>query len=320
MSEDKNKPTIAISACVLGDPVRYNGGHSEDRWITRQLSKYVNFKSFCPEVTMGLGTPREEIQLYYKKDDRKNVFLRSKSDSKDLTELAQNAYKEIDKDLENSTINGFVMMRKSPSCGHYNVKTVSEDDSGPVVHSQGLYASYLESRHPETPFIDSGKIKNTHLREQFIKNVFAHHRLLNVESNITSLQLFHQRYKYIIMEHSHSNVSKLGQIAANSNNRVFGEVYKEYKTLFLATLIIEPNVNTRSNVFLHLMGYLKKQLSADEKEEILNLFDEYKEGIHSIAVPINLLKIYIKTYNVEYLVDQYYFNPYPKEIKLLKDI
>jgi uncharacterized protein YbgA (DUF1722 family)/uncharacterized protein YbbK (DUF523 family) len=320
MIGDDSKPTIAISGCLLGEPVRYNRGHSEDQWITRNLSKFVNFKSFCPEVSMGLGTPRDEIQLYYKGSDKNKLFLRSKSDKSDLTDLAHKTFKEIDKDLDDSIINGFIMMRKSPSCGHYNVKTVSEYDSGPVTHNQGIFASHLEAKNPESPFIDSGKLKNTQLREQFIKTVFAHHRLLRIKKDISSLQLFHQRYKYIIMEHSHSKVSKLGQLAANSTNLDFNQVYAKYKTLFFETFSIEPTIKTRSNVFLHLMGYLKKQLSSDEKDEILNLFEEYKKGIHSIAVPVSLLKIYIKTYNIEYLVDQYYFNPYPKEIKLLKDI
>jgi uncharacterized protein YbgA (DUF1722 family)/uncharacterized protein YbbK (DUF523 family) len=320
MKKDDSKPTIAISACLLGDPVRYNGGHSEDKWITRQLSKYVNFKSFCPEVSMGLGTPREEIQLYYKNDNRKKTYLRSKIDKVDLTEKAEVSYSEIEKDLKENPIDGFVMMRKSPSCGQYNVKTVSEDDSGPVLRNQGLFASHLEKCFPDGPFIDSGKLKNFILREQFIKNVFAHHRLLNIERKISELQKFHLQYKYIIMEHSHENVSALGQLAANSHKEGFEKIFMTYKSLFLKTLSIMPTVQTRTNVFLHLMGYLKKQLSSDEKNEILNLFDDYKHGFHSIAVPINLLKIYMKTYNIEYLLDQYYFDPYPKEIKLLKDL
>lgn len=314
------KPTIAVSACLLGQPVRYNGEHSGFHWIINTLGRFANLVPFCPEMEMGLGTPRDEIQLYYKGSDRKKLYLRSKKTGEDLTDQAYQAYHKILERLREQKVDGVIFMKNSPTCGLNRAKVVSEDGSGPVIHKNGLFSTFLLDHYKDLPAIDSGPLHGIDFRERFIKKVFAHFRLSEIECSTAGLQKFHQQYKYIIMEHSHQAVSQLGKIAANNEKKEFEDIYNDYKSLFFTTLSKEAKNSTRTNVFFHLLGYLKKHLKAEEKKEIIDVFSEYRKGIHNYSVPLNLLKIYVRNHGIDYLRNQYYFSPYPSELRIQKEI
>jgi len=265
----KTKPLIGISGCLLGQAVRYNKGNTHDKWITNELSKYVDFYPICPEVEMGLGTPREEIHLYYTEQDKKEIKLRSKFTRKELTSLANETYEKMNKKSDEAQIDGYILMKKSPSCGLGNVKTVSEDEKGNVKLLPGLYANNLERRYPDIPKQDSGRMKNDLLREQFIQTVYAHYRFSQLDGSMKSLRDFQKKYKYILMEHSQNKMRQLGGMAANLEN-------------------------------------------------LLAVLRDYKAGLSGYMIPVNLISFFIKKNKVEYLMEQYYFDPYPKELKLSK--
>jgi len=316
---DKNKkPLIGISACLLGEPVRYNKGNTADKWIIRELSKFVDFHPLCPEVAMGLGTPREEINLYYTGSG--DIRLRSKYSKRELTETAKSTYKKMNGDLKLRELDGFILMRKSPSCGLGNVKTVSEDEQGPIKRSKGLLAHNLEKEFPVTPKIDSGRLKNIELRENFIKNVYAHFRFKQVATGKMSLQSFHMKYKYTLMDHCQDSLRELGRIVANHEGKNEVAVHEEYRIKFFNTLAIQTSISNRTNTLQHLMGYLKKNINGSEKTEILKSIEQYKESLQSYMVPFNILYFLIKKYNISYLLDQYIFAPYPIELKLHKGL
>ena len=316
----KAKPKIGVSACLLGEPVRYNRGHTQDKWLLRELGKYVDFYPFCPEVEMGLGVPREEIHLYYKGDDTENLNLRSKFSREDLTDKAQKTYHRMNEFMDREHLDGIVLMKKSPSCGIGNVKTVSEDETGPVKLLRGLYANNIVNRYPDLPKVDSGRFKNPILREHFVKQVFAHYRFSLLPHEISKLQDFHKRYKYILMEHDQDALRELGRICANNAQDRIDHVFKNYKSLFFQTLETQASINNRTNTLYHIMGYVKKNLSSEEKKDVIDLIEEFKNGIHNYMVPLKLLRFFIDKYDVEYLQNHYYFAPYPKELKLHKDI
>jgi uncharacterized protein YbgA (DUF1722 family)/uncharacterized protein YbbK (DUF523 family) len=314
----KERPRIGVSACLLGESVRYNNSHTQDKWLTRELKKYIDLVPFCPEVEMGLGVPREEISLYY--DEKKEFGLVTKKTGKDLTKKALSTYKSMNKKLYGEDLDGLILMRKSPSCGISNVKTISKDGEGPVKLMQGLFAKNLVEEFPAVPKIDSGRSKNLELREHFIKNVFAHYRFRNVEHNTASLQDFHKKYKYILMDHSQSALKKLGKIVANSDKRPPAEIHTEYKELFFKTLSRNASVKNRINTMMHIMGYFKKDLDSKDKKHVLDLLADYREGHVSYMAPRALFAYFVKKYDVSYLQDHYYFNPYPKELKLEKEL
>jgi uncharacterized protein YbbK (DUF523 family) len=221
----KERPLVAISACLLGSPVRHDSNHCKEEWIVEELSKFVDFYPLCPEMEMGLGTPREEIHLYYDEGDKSHIKLRTKNSKVELSSQALNTFEVMNKGLNTVKIDGFILTRKSPSCGLSHVKTINSDKPQEVIHSQGLFAKNICEKYPSIPKIDNGRMRNFELREHFIKSVFAHFRFNNLSANIDSLQDFHKRYKYILMEHSPSELQKLGRISANSSKLSFDEVH-----------------------------------------------------------------------------------------------
>lgn len=316
----KEKPLIGISACLLGEVVRYNKGNKEDQWLTKELGKYIDFYPFCPEVEMGLGVPREEIHLVYSEKDKNDIRLKSKFSKVDLTDLAKSTFTHMNERMNKVDLDGIILMRKSPSCGLNNIKTVRDDEKGPVRMLQGLYAANIEKNYPLIPTEDNGRIKGSLLRELFVKNVFAHFRLHQIKDSISELQDFHRRYKYILMEHSQAGLKSLGKIVANHEKKPFKDILKEYEILFHTIMNKKPSIKNRFNTLMHIMGYFKEFLTKEEKSHILELLNDYKNDHETYMVPLNLLKFFVKKYKVDYLKDHYYFNPYPKELKIHKTI
>lgn len=316
---NKIRPLIGISACLLGNPVRYNSSHCKEEWIMEELANFVDFFPLCPEQEMGLGTPREEIHLYYQ-NDKNDIRLRSKKTLIDLTDLAQKTYQELNASTNAKKLDGFILTRKSPSCGLDNVKTVKHDDPTQVVPREGLYAKNVMTHFPAIPKIDSGRIKNKELREQYITNLFAHFNFNNLEIKTSALQDFHKKYKYILMEHSSTNLKKLGLIAANSDNKEIDEVFVKYYELFFETLKILPTVKNRINTLTHIMGYFKTDLESFEKQEILSMFEEYRNDIISYNTVKRFFQYLMTKHKKDYLKEQILFYPYPKELKIQKYI
>ncbi|WP_290733106.1 DUF523 and DUF1722 domain-containing protein [Halobacteriovorax sp. JY17] len=314
------KPNIAISSCLLGNLVRYDKNHCQDKWIIQELSKFVNFVPVCPEMEMGLGAPREEIHLYFNKEDKENIKLRKKFEGTDLTGLALETYSRMNATLSNKSIDGFILTKKSPSCGLDNVKTIQLDDSKVVTRSTGLFAKNVLSNFPSVPTIDSGRMINKVLRENFIKSVYAHYRLRNTERTPAEFQQFHQKYKYILMDHSPKELKRLGQIVANAKKNDIEESFQEYRTLLFKTFNKEATTGRRFNTLQHLMGYFKKYLTAKEKSEIVSLLEDFKNGIINHIVLLKFFDLLTKKYELSYLNGQYYFMPYPKELKLAKEV
>ena len=261
----KERPLIAISACLLGSPIRYDSNHCREEWIIDELSKFVDFYPLCPEMEMGLGTPREEIHLYYDEGDKTNIKLRSKFTKTELLPLAEKTYETMTGQMAKVKIDGFILTKKSPSCGLSHVKTVNGENPKEVIHTQGLFAKNICEKYPSAPKIDNGRIRNVELREHFIKGVFAHFRFGQLEKNISSLQDFHKKYKYITMEHSPSSLQKLGQLVSNVDKLSNDELYEKYYQQFFETLKIEATLKKRYNTLMHLFGYFKKRFRARRK-------------------------------------------------------
>ncbi|MEH0860925.1 MULTISPECIES: DUF523 and DUF1722 domain-containing protein [Halobacteriovorax] len=316
----RQKPLIAISSCLLGENIRYNGGHCRENWIYSELSKFVDFHPVCPELAMGLGVPREEIHLFRTTRKDNEVKLRSKFTKEELTQTAYITYESIEDDLKNLDIDGHIFTRKSPTCGPDNVKTITLDDPNYVNKSTGLYAGFIMDQFPNLPYIDNGRIKNIELRENFVKKIFSHFRFKQLNGTMRDLQLFHQMHKYAIMEHNQENMRTLGRIAANHEGLSAQKVYQIYFKLFMETISILPTRKNRLNACYHVFGYFKNDLGAGEKKALLNLMEDYQNGVSNYLTINSFLNVLTEAHQKAYLQDQYIFEPYPKELKLLKDI
>lgn len=311
--EDKIK--IGISRCLLGEKVRYDGGHKWDRFITDTLSNYVEFVPVCPEVEFGLGVPREAMHLEGNPADPRLVTIRTKTDH---TEGMKNWALRRLEELEDEGLCGFIFKSGSPSSGLERVK-IYGDKGEPVKTGVGIFARKFMSRFPLLPVEDEGRLHEPQLRENFIERIFALKRWREVvtqKAALKSLIDFHTSHKFLILSHSRKHYQQMGQLVARSDALPLKERLAAYQALFLEALRIKTTLKKHTDVLRHMMGFFKKDLSADEKQELLEVIEHYKQGLVPLIMPVTLLRHYVRKTNQLYLKDQWYLEPHPLELKL----
>lgn len=310
------KPQILISSCILGNNVRYDGANKLDTWVATKLSQYFILKGVCPEMQMGLGVPREPVNLVQKSaGDIRMISLKTKIDH---TENALQVSKSIiQNDLEN--VSGAILQKKSPSCGVERVKLYNENNDVMLTSktnpNRGIFAKTLLENCPMLPIIDSGRLFDDNEKENFLRRVVCYHRFHLLDGKIKSLQDFHARYKFVIMEHSQEAMRQLGNIAANSKNTPADEVYKVYSQLLFLTMQKIPTSKSRTNVYFHLIGFFKNELEKTEKEIIHQMITDYNKGILPYVVPLKMLEFLISKHQQYYLKNHYFLDQFPKELR-----
>ncbi len=311
----ENGIKLGISACLLGQEVRFDGGHKHDRFITETLGKFVEFVPVCPEVEYGLGIPRESLRLVGNADAPRLVTTRTHVDHTDgMTQWARNRAMELEKE----GLCGFVFKSKSPSSGMERVR-VYDDHGMPSNKGVGLFARAFMDHFPLLPVEEDGRLHDPLLRENFIERLFTMKRwreLLQDKPAIGRLVEFHTRHKLLMMAHSPKHYREMGKLVADAKKHPLTELYATYETLLLEGLKLKASVAKNSNVLTHLMGYFKKDLSKDEKAELLEIFDSYRRGYVPLIVPITLINHYVRKYGQPYLKEQFYLQPHPLELKL----
>ena len=300
---------------MLGDIVRYDGGHQWDRFITDTLGIYVEFVPVCPEVECGLGVPREAMHLIGDPQNPRLVTIRSKIDHTD--KMKTYAYQRIS-ELEKEDLCGFIFKSGSPSSGMERVKVYGHKGE-PVKTGVGLFAGEFISRFPLLPVEDEGRLHDPQLRENFIERIFALKGWREVtaqKAGLKPLTDFHTSHKFLILSHSRKHYQQMGQLVARSEPIPLKERFDTYQDLFLEALRIKTTPKKHTDVLLHMMGFFKKELSPDEKQELLEIVEHYKNGLIPLVVPITLILHYVRKYDQPYLKNQYYLEPHPLELKL----
>ena len=311
--EDKIK--IGISRCLLGDNVRYDGGHKWDRFITDTLGIYLEFVPVCPEVECGLGVPREAMHLIGDPQNPRLVTIRTKIDHTDkMKTYAQQRTAELAKE----DLCGFIFKSGSPSSGLERVK-VYRDKGEPVKKGVGLFAREFMARFPLLPVEDEGRLHDPQLRENFIERIFALKKWREVRAQKAGLKPlidFHTSHKFLILSHSRKHYQQMGQLVARTDSLTLKERLDRYQALLLEALRIKSTPKKHSDVLLHMMGFFKKDLSSAEKRELLEIIDRFKKGLIPLIVPTTLLLHFVCKYNQPYLKNQVYLEPHPLELKL----
>jgi uncharacterized protein YbgA (DUF1722 family)/uncharacterized protein YbbK (DUF523 family) len=306
---------IGVSSCLLGNNVRYDGGHRHDRYITDTLGRYFAWLPVCPEAECGLGIPREAMRLVGTLEYPRLVTIRT---GVDHTDRMTAWIKEKLRELEKENLCGFIFKSKSPSSGIGGVKIYTPSGM-PDRKGVGLFGGAFMKRFPLLPVIDEGRLHDPVLRENFIERVFVYRRwqeLLRTGGGIRSLIGFHSDHKLLIMSHSQKHTSALGRLAAGSGHLDEDALFTEYVTRLMEGLRLIATAKKHTNVLLHIAGYFKKQLSKDEKQELLEVIETYHKGLLPLIVPIVLLKHYIRKFGNPYLERQVYLNPHPMELML----
>jgi uncharacterized protein YbgA (DUF1722 family)/uncharacterized protein YbbK (DUF523 family) len=311
------KIRLGISACLLGESVRFDGGHKLDRFITDTLGKYVEFVPVCPEVECGLGVPREAMRLVGDPAAPRLMTVRTKVDLTDR--LAAWARKRV-QELEQENLCGFIFKSKSPSSGMERVKVYSDPPQGaPVTRGVGLFARAFMEHFPLLPVEDEGRLHDPVLRENFIERLFVWQRwreLLTAGPTLGGLVAFHTRHKLLILSHSPRHYRELGKLVARGKGLPVQELHHHYQSQLMEALRLKTTPKKNTNVLHHLMGYFKKDLSPDEKQELLEIIDYYHQGSVPLVVPVTLINHYVRKYRQPYLQEQFYLHPHPVELQL----
>ncbi len=309
------KIRLGISSCLLGEHVRYDGGHKLDRFLTETLGQYVEYVPVCPEVECGLPVPRESMHLQGIPESPRLVTSRTKQDMTDP--VVQWARKRV-AELEKEDLCGFIFKSNSPSSGMEHVRVYNERGV-PVKKGVGMFARIFIEHFPLLPVEDEGRLHDPKLRENFIERIFTLKRWRETSAqkeNRGSLVDFHTRHKLLILSHSPKYYQIMGKLVARARDLPPKELYQRYQTLLMEALFLKTTPKKNSNVLLHMMGYFKERLSPDEKQELLEIIDQYRQEYIPLIVPVTIISHYVRKYDQPYLKQQVYLNPHPMELQL----
>jgi uncharacterized protein YbgA (DUF1722 family)/uncharacterized protein YbbK (DUF523 family) len=306
---------MGVSACLLGQQVRYDGGHKHDRYITDILGEYLEFVAVCPEVEAGFSIPRETFRLVGDPENPRLVTTRSNVDHTER--MLAWAEKRV-AELEKENLCGFIFKSDSPNSGLsrvkvYNAKGMAEKKG------VGLFARAFTQHFPLLPVEEEGRLNDAKLRETFIEQIFTLKRWRETMAcgrSMKNLVEFHTRHKLLVLSHSPAHAKRMGKLVAEGKQMPIGEVYTQYEGLLIETLRLKTTVKKNMNVLEHILGYFKAQLSADEKQEMLEIFDRYRREFVPLIVPVTLLNHYVRKFDQPYLKQQVYLNPHPMALKL----
>ena len=310
--------TLGISSCLLGEKVRCDGGHKKSDYVVNLLCDYFDFMPVCPEVDIGLGIPRPAIRVYG--DKRNPRLVDAKNETIDYTDKMRH-YSE-QKVAEFDSVSGFILKSKSPTCGMERVKVYQGKGIQPKL-GRGLFAEKLMSRYPLLPVEEEGRLNDYKLRENFIERVFIYHRWQRLVKNgltAQSLIQFHTEHKLTLMAHHEVTYRNLGKKMANLKGANLSEFAEHYIDIFMQAMKKIATNKKHANVLMHLLGYFKKELSHDDKAELLHTIDEYRNYRLPLVVPVTLIKHYLRKYPDDYLTHQRYLFPYPEELMLRNHI
>jgi uncharacterized protein YbgA (DUF1722 family)/uncharacterized protein YbbK (DUF523 family) len=317
MEQNPSPPyRLGVSRCLLGENVRYDGGHKLDRFVRDELGRFFTLVPVCPEVECGLPVPREALRLVG--DPERPRLVTQKSGLDHTARMTRWAMEALDR-LAAQDLCGFVFKYGSPSSGPSQVRVYPEGGGTPSRRGVGLFARLFRERFPLLPVEDEGRLHDPELRENFIERVFVMARwreCLARGFTLGRLVEFHTRHKLLVMAHSPVAYRELGALVARSGGRDPAALAAEYASRLFAALQLTATVKKNVNVLQHVMGYFKKQLSADEKQELLEVLGAYGRELTPLVVPVTLLNHYVRKYGQEYLAAQAYLNPHPLELKL----
>jgi uncharacterized protein YbgA (DUF1722 family)/uncharacterized protein YbbK (DUF523 family) len=306
---------VGISSCLLGNEVRFDGGHKRDRFLTDTLGPFVEWVSVCPEVEVGMGTPRESVRLVREGDDLRMVAPKSGHDH--TRAMRAFAGKRV-RALSRLDLAGYVLKKDSPSCGMERVRIYAEN-AMPERKGRGLFAEALLEALPNLPVEEEGRLNDPVLRENWIERVFAYRRLRDLFAGgfgRGDVVRFHTAHKLQVMAHSPEAYRELGRLVAGVKETPRAEFVRRYGDGFMAALRRRATPRRHVNAMHHMVGYFKKQLDARGKRELLDLIEDYRSGLVPLVVPLTLIRHHVRSLDVEYLRGQHYLEPHPKELML----
>ncbi|MDB2447263.1 DUF523 and DUF1722 domain-containing protein [bacterium] len=320
MKNNNKKIPIAISGCLLGQNVRFNGGHKKNRYISDTLGGYFEWVTFCPEVAIGLGIPRNPIRL-----EKENGVVRlfDSITNETHTESMKMYGRKILEELTANPVYGYILKSKSPSCGIHNVNIQISKEGKINKNGMGIYTSVLKESLPNLPMEEEGRLSDAGIRENWIARVFAYYDFKSTvypSPTIGKLVEFHSSAKFTVLSHCEKTYRILGRLVANADQKSALEVAAEYENLFMLALSKKTAPKKNLNVMLHLFGFFKNKLDSKSRSNLLETIEDYSKGTYPLVVPITLIHHYAKILDIKYLMNQSYLQPYPKTLSLRNNL
>jgi uncharacterized protein YbgA (DUF1722 family)/uncharacterized protein YbbK (DUF523 family) len=306
---------VGISRCLLGDSVRYDGGHKRDAFLADVLGRFVAWVPVCPEVEAGLGTPREAMRLEGPASSSRLVAIKSRTDHTQA--MARFSVRRV-RELETLDLSGYVFKKDSPSCGVERVRLYNRHGM-PGRDGVGLFARAFMERFPLIPVEEEGRLNDPVLRDNFIERLFCYRRWRDLATGrITrgAVVSFHTDHKYLLLAHSRPYYETLGRLVAGAKRHAPADLADRYGRLFMEALAVTATVRKHTDVLHHLIGHFTGRLAAPERRELLDVIGDYHKGLTPLIVPVTLIKHYVSLLDLGYLKQQVYLNPHPKELML----
>ena len=313
--DDARALRLGISACLLGEKVRFDGGHKRDPFLVDTFGRYVEWVPVCPEEEAGFGTPRPAMRLIARDG---GIRLQTIKDARDLTTPMRTLSATRVDALAKQDLDGYVLKKDSPSCGLYRVKVYVGE--GPAARTgRGMFAEALCARLPLLPVEEEGRLGDPRLRENFIERVFAYRRLRDLFAapvRAADLVRFHTREKLLLLAHSPTAYARLGRLVASVRGRVTTTVADEYSAAFMAAFGTLASRGRHVNVLQHMAGYFRGVIDDQSRAHLEEAIADYQRGMVPLVVPMTLMAHYARLHGVQYLLDQIYLQPHPKELML----
>lgn len=309
----KEEIKIGISACVIGNKVRFDGSNKPSSFCIKELSRHMEFEPYCPEVAIGLPIPRTTIRQIKKQD----IIAVAQADGQgDVSEALTNYGQKIAN--QSAHLSGYIFCAKSPSCGMERVKVYSEQGNLLSADGIGAFAKQIMDNNPLLPCEENGRLNDMRIRENFIARVYAYKHWQKLqESGLTlhKLTTFHSHYKYTVMSHSLVAYKKLGQLLANTNIAL-EEKATEYIHGLMDALKTPATRKNHVNTLAHIQGYFSDQLIPDQRQELTEQIEQYRQGLVPLMAPLTLINHYLRLFPKPYLQNQSYLSPYPTDLRL----
>jgi uncharacterized protein YbgA (DUF1722 family)/uncharacterized protein YbbK (DUF523 family) len=307
---------VGISSCLLGEEVRFDGGHKRDAFLVGTLGRYVEWVPVCPEVEVGMGTPREPIRLVR---DGHAVRLLGVRSGDDWTARMERYARARVAALAPLGLAGYILKKDSPSCGLTRVKVYPSAGGVSERNGTGFFAAALRERLPSLPVEEEGRLLDPRLRENFVERVFAYHRLQRLFARrwtVGDLVRFHTAHKLVLLAHEPAAYASLGRLVASAKSRPRAELRSRYEEGFMAALAKLATPGRHANVLQHMAGYFKRDLDEGSRAELQQLIEDHRRGLVPLVVPVTLVRHHVRRLGIAYLDEQVYLSPHPKELAL----
>ena len=307
---------VLVSACLLGEKVRYDGGHKRDLFLNETLGPFVEWVRVCPEVDSGLPVPREAMRLV---GDPKRPLLLTNRTGIDHTERMERWAEDRLEELSRLDLCGYICKKDSPSSGMERVRVYGGGSGVPTRTGAGVFTRMFMERFPRIPVEEEGRLTDPVLREMFLERVFCLRRFRDLLARPLSrgaLVDFHTDHKLLLLSHDRRQYEEMGRLVAGAKTLPIGTLYRKYEEIFMAALTHKATPKKCADVLSHMMGYFRKILSTTEKQEMIEVIYQYRRRLVPLVVPVTLLRHYVRKYDVAYLARQVFLNPHPVELML----